>query len=514
MLHAPRTLGDYWAGALSRNLDRPAVCDGAVELSYRALRDATARTMAALHALGLRRGDGIAFLSSNRVEVAAVSIAAAMMGLRSTSLHPAGSEEDHRFVVADAEVRALVVDDRVYAGRGMAVAAACGVMLLTLGPAGEGIDIVAAAAAAAPAPFRSHCQPGDIAAIGYTGGTTGRPKGAVHPQRSLVACMLASLAEWQWPEEIRYLAATPISHVAGQLILPTLLRGGSVHLLPSFDPDAYLATIARARITTAFAVPTMLYRLLETPALAHTDVRSLATFIYGAAPMSPARMGEALERFGPVFMQLYAQTEAPNTICALRKEDHDPARPDRLGSCGQPLGSVTVRLLDGELNEVAAGEPGEICVRGPIVMDGYWQRPEETAAALRGDWLHTGDIARADADGFITIVDRAKDMIITGGFNVYPREVEDALDAHPSVARSAVIGVPDADWGERVVAFVIGRAPVHADQLIDHVRTRKGAVCAPKEVRLVETLPLTAVGKVDKKALRGPEWAQMERMVS
>ncbi len=513
-LHAPPTLGDFWVRALSWHPDRVAVADERLTLTYRGLREISCRTMTALHELGLRRGDGIALLSSNRAEIAAVAVAATMMGLRATALHPAGSEEDHAFVLADAEIRALVVDTEVYGARGAALAARHPALLLTLGPFSEGTDLLARADRAAAAPFRSDCRFGDIAAIGYTGGTTGRPKGVVHGHRSLVACLLAELAEWQWPEQIRYLAASPISHAAGQLILPTLLRGGSVHLLPRFEAEEFLRAIERHRITTLFAVPTMIYRLLETDLGRTIDTRSLETFIYGAAPMAAARMAEALDRFGPVFMQLYAQTEAPNTICALLKEDHDPARPDRLGSCGRPLAGIDVMLADPDLNQVPVGEAGEICVRGPLVMDGYWKRPEETEEALRGGWLHTGDIGRADEDGYITIVDRAKDMIITGGFNVYPREVEDALDAHPAVAKSAVIGVPDGRWGERVVAFVIARDEIGSESLIAHVRDRRGAVWAPKEVRLVSELPLTPLGKIDRKALREQEWRHMERMVS
>jgi fatty-acyl-CoA synthase len=215
-----------------------------------------------------------------------------------------------------------------------------------------------------------------------------------------------------------------------------------------------------------------------------------------------------------VFSQLYGQTEG-YPISLLRKADHDPGRPERFASCGHPVSNLEVKLLDDSLGEVAPGEAGEICVRGPQVMESYWNRPAETEETLKGGWLHTGDVARADEEGYLYIVDRKKDMIITGGFNVYPREVEDALTAHPGVAMAAVIGVPDPKWGEAVTALVVRRAAatVAGEELIRLVKEKKGSTQAPKRVEFVDALPLTAVGKVDKKALRARYWAGQARQV-
>ena len=232
--------------------------------------------------------------------------------------------------------------------------------------------------------------------------------------------------------------------------------------------------------------------------------------------MSPARLTEAMTVFGPVFMQLYAQSEAPNTVTVLRQQDHDPERfPHRLASCGRPIANSQVKLLDDDGHEVPVGEVGEICVRGPLVMQGYWNKPEESARALRHGWLYTGDLARRDADGFIYIVDRSKDMIISGGFNVYPREVEDALTADPAVASAAVIGVPDPKWGEAVKALVVLKpgAQVSAEALIARVREAKGAVQAPKSIEFVDALPVTGLGKLDKKAIRARYWDGQQRAV-
>jgi fatty-acyl-CoA synthase len=229
--------------------------------------------------------------------------------------------------------------------------------------------------------------------------------------------------------------------------------------------------------------------------------------LYGASPMSATRLLEGLERIGPVFSQLYGQTEC-YPISVLRRAEHDPVgRPELIASCGAPVSTVAVALLDAAGAPVPAGEAGELCVRGGGVMEEYWQRPELTADTFAHGWLHTGDIARADDRGYLYIVDRAKDMIISGGFNVYPREVEDALTAHPAVLAAAVYGTPDEKWGEAVNAAVVLRAGaagagVTSAELIAHVKELKGSVQAPKSVHLRTELPMTGVGKVDKKALR------------
>ncbi len=336
-----------------------------------------------------------------------------------------------------------------FAGRGRELAAASSALehVFTIGPADFGRDLLELAASQETAPLRPVAEAGDVAWLAYTGGTTGRSKGVMLPHRSMVFNALITLAEWQWPRQIRLLTATPITHAAGAMIVPVMLRGGSVVMLPGFEPEGFLAAVEEHRISATFLVPTMIYVLLDHPALKETDISSLEMIIYGAAPMSPSRLVEAMEVFGPVFTQLYAQTEAPNTVTCLRMEDHDPARPDLLASCGSPLAGIQVAILDADDNEVAVGEPGEICVRGPLVMDGYWQRPEETAETLRNGWLHTGDMAKRDEDGFYYIVDRSKDMIISGGFNVFPREIEDVLTSHAEVAMAAVIGVPDDKVG-------------------------------------------------------------------
>ena len=264
-------------------------------------------------------------------------------------------------------------------------------------------------------------------------------------------------------------------------------------------------------------VPTAIYVLIDSEAIrAKYDLSSIEMIAYGASPMSPDRLREGIGIFGQNFVQFYGQTEAPLCVTAMRKSDHDLSKSHRFGSCGRPTPLSDVKLFDPQMREVGIGEPGEICVRGSLVMDGYWKLPEATEDAFRGGWLHTGDVAIRDEEGFLYIVDRTKDMIISGGFNIYPRETEDALMAHPAVASAAVIGVPDQKWGEAVKAFVVlkdgGR--VEAAELMAFVKERRGAAWAPKTVEFVNELAMTPLGKFDRKAMRAPYWGDQKRGVA
>ncbi|MFC0284024.1 AMP-binding protein [Camelimonas abortus] len=515
-LQTPPTVGAQVLRALTRYPDRIAFVTDQGGITFAHVRDMMGRMQAVLAGLGLPRGAGVAVLTSNRWETWCLTMAAQASALCTTPLHPLGSLEDHLDQLADADIRVLVVDAETYAARGAELAAkAAGVRhVLTIGNAGYGVDLMAAAAAAGATTARDLARPDDSCVIGYTGGTTGKSKGVWRDHASAAAITNGILADFELPQTPRYLAVAPISHVAGTKVIPTLLRGGSVTLMRGFDPERVLETIEKQRVNFTLFVPTMIYVLLDHPRLDRTDLSSLEYVLYGASPMSPTRLEEALERVGPVFAQLYGQSEC-YPISVLSKADHDRRRPELFASCGFPLSSCQVTLLDGDGEPVPVGEPGEICVRAPQVMGHYWKRPEQTEEAFRHGWLHTGDVARADERGYLYIVDRAKDMIVTGGFNVYPREVEDVLTSHPAVAMAAVIGVPDSKWGEAVKALVVLRpgADVAEQELVALVKEKKGGPHAPKSVEFVDQLPVTAVGKVDKKVLRARYWAGQQRMV-
>jgi len=517
-LHQMASVGRQALTNLTRFADRPAICDGSTSLSYRQLGDMTARLISVLKQAGLRRGNALAILAGNRAEVLAAMLAANLMGMRYTPLHPLAALEDQRFIIADAEIDSLIVDPQKFGARALEIRAGVPHLrhLLTLGPLSGGVDLLEGMRHARPAPLIDESDPQAPAFVIYTGGTTGKSKGALHTHRSIQTATLLMACEWEWPSEIRFLAATPISHAAGGMLRPVMYRGGYTRLLHGFDPEVFCRTIQEERITCTLLVPTILYALIDSPARHRYDLSSLQMIVYGAAPMSPDRLRQAIEVFGPIFVQLYGQTEAPQCIATLRKADHDLTRPERLVSCGLPSAGLDVRLFDSNMKEVPVGSPGEICVRGPLVMEGYWKRPEATAEVFHGGWLHTGDVAVRDNEGYLTIVDRTKDLIITGGVNVYPREVEDALMSHPAVASAAVIGIPDPKWGEAVMAFVVLQkgAAVELDSLRRHVKERKGGPWTPKTIEFVDQLPLTGLGKIDRKALRARFWPSDARQVS
>jgi fatty-acyl-CoA synthase len=516
-LYRPRFLPDLLIAALDRSGDRACLFIDSDVITAAQMRDQISCYVQAFQAQGIAQGKGIATLSKNRPEVLCSMGAIMVGGYRNTPLHPLGSLEDHAYVLEDAAIETLIFDP-VFAERAEQLRERVPGLtsLLSYGKADVGENLVSLAATFEPQRLVGpHVDPEDLSALAYTGGTTGKPKGVMNTYRGSAAMAQIMVSEWQWPDEVRHLVCTPLSHAGSSLFVPLLLRGGSMVVVPGFEAGAVLEAIERHRITTTMLVPSMIYALLDHPRFAQTDLSSLQTVFYGASPMSPARLREAIGKLGSIFFQFYGQTECPQTVCVLRKEDHDPNDLDRLASCGRPVPWVRVGLLDDDGNEVPKGQPGELCVRGPLVMKGYWNKPEETSQALDGGWLHTGDVAREDENGFLTIVDRKKDMIVSGGFNVFPREVEDVISTHPGVAAVAVIGTPDEKWGEAVTAVVVPRhgAQIDIDELIALVKERKGSHYAPKSVEIVDSIPMSPLGKPDKKALRAHYWAGSERFV-
>jgi fatty-acyl-CoA synthase len=502
--------------ALARYPERTAFSWPGGSITYRGATDLIGRIQSIFMQLGFRPGTRAAFLTANRADTWCAGVAAQLSRLAITWLHPLGSLDDQLFQLEDSEAELLVVDGTSFRDRGGELATrATGLKtVFTLGPADYGLNLLAAVEAAGHAAPRCFAGPDDLATLNYTGGTTGKSKGALRHHRELSGASSAILADFEIPDTPRYLTVAPISHVAGTKVLPTLMRGGTVHMLKGFDPEAVFKTIERERINFTLFVPTMIYVMLDHPALDSTDLSSLELLLYGASAMSPSRLVEGIARIGPVFSQLYGQTEC-YPVSVLRKADHDPKTPELFLSCGFPIAACEVKILDDDDHEVKTGEAGEICVRAPFAMAEYWKRPEQTAETLKNGWLHTGDIARADERGYMFILDRKKDMIVSGGFNIFPREIEDVLSQHADVAMVAVVGVPDDKWGEAVTAIVVARqgARPSEDELINLVKAKKGSAHAPKHVKFVSELPMTGVGKVDKKVLKAGFWTGRERMV-
>jgi acyl-CoA synthetase (AMP-forming)/AMP-acid ligase II len=346
----------------------------------------------------------------------------------------------------------------------------------------------------------------DTVMIAGTGGTTGTPKGVLltgHNIETMTALTLMSYPFDPGRAPV-YLALAPLTHAAGVLCFPVLTLGGEIVIMPSPDLGEFLALTERHRVSHAFLPPTLIYLLLDHPALPAADLSSLRCLWYGAAPMSTSRLEQAIKVIGPVLGQLFGQTEAPMMISTLAPSDH--VYPDgtlargRFASAGRPTPLTTVAIMDEAGSLLPPGERGEIVVRGPLVTPGYYKNPAATAEASRHGWHHTGDVGYLDDDNYLYIVDRLKDMIITGGFNVYSAEVEQALLAHPAILDCAVVGLPDDKWGERVTA-VLQLHPGHevtADEVRAFVKDRVGSVKAPKQVEVWPDLPRSRVGKVLK----------------
>ena len=361
----------------------------------------------------------------------------------------------------------------------------------------------------------------DVVMLSPTGGTTGTPKGVMNTHRSLQTFVSHYMMACHYGHRERpvNLAAAPMTHTAGVLSLPTTARGGTVVVVTRPDPVMIFSAIEQHGVTEFFLPPTVIYRLLEVPNIERLDFSSLKYFLYGAAPMSVDKLKKAIKVFGPVMTGGYGQTEAPASIAMLSPEQHFAgtvlASDERLTSVGRPGPMIRVEIMDEHNCILPPGSTGEICVRGDLVMKGYYNAPDKTAETIVDGWLHTGDIGHLDAEGYLYVTDRKKDMLISGGFNVYPSEVEQVIWAHPAVQDCAVIGVPDAVWGEAVKAVVElnpGKS-VTAEELIALCKDKLGSVKAPKSVEFTPALPRSTAGKVLKKDLRAQYWTAAQRKI-
>jgi len=339
-------------------------------------------------------------------------------------------------------------------------------------------------------------------AIKFTGGTTGLPKGVMQPTRAWVANIVNQIHTWQLTEADRYVVAAPVTHGTSTYLLPILAQGGALVFLDEHTPAAITSAFRERGGTIAFMPPTLIYMLMAQPGVSRADFPALRNLVYGGAPMPVEKVGEVLAFFGPVVGATYGQTEAPQIVTALAPAEL--ADPANLGSAGRVTWFSTVGIMDSSGQLLPAGQSGEVVVRGDLVMTGYWRLPDKTAETLINGWLHTGDVGVMDERGYLTIKDRLRDVIITGGFNVYPIDVENALAQHPAVYECCVFGLPDDKWGEAVQAAVQFYPGQHADaaELQAFVRARLGPVHTPKAIHVLTTLPRSSVGKVLKTAVR------------
>ncbi|HEY0398175.1 MAG TPA: AMP-binding protein, partial [Acidimicrobiia bacterium] len=441
-------VGEMVREAARRYGDRPAIVSAERTMSFRGFDDATDRLGNALLARGLRPGDVVGILLPNGIDGLIIYYALAKAGLVRVSLNLRDSDADHAYKLGLVGARALIAGD----GHGLDAE-------IVIRP--DDLESLIEGGPAGPCD-----EPRDFGAVyryGFTGGTTGRSKAVILTmanEHAEVANFLIDLLPDIRPGDTM-LHAAPVTHASGAFFLPHLFRGARNVVITRFDPGAFLEELERTRATTTFVVPTMLSMLLDDPGV-EDDKVSLRRLCYGAAPAAPSLLERAQTIFGPVLANTYGQAEAPMCITCLQPEDHA----GRFGSAGKPYTLAQVRIVDEDDHELPAGGEGEIVTRGPHVCAGYHEQPDETAKTMRGGWLHTGDLGVADEEGFITLLDRRHDMIISGGFNVYPRAVEDVLLAHPAVREAAVVGLLDERWGEKVHAVVATRVPVSEDELL------------------------------------------------
>jgi acyl-CoA synthetase (AMP-forming)/AMP-acid ligase II len=505
------------------NGDGPASIDGARRQTWRGFADRVARLAGALRGLGVAPGDRVAMLSLNSDRFLEYYFAVPWAGAVIVPLNFRWSRAEIAYVLTDADIGVLMVDGAFV--EVAAVLRAEAPELRTVIRAGEGaappdmLDYERLIADAPPcAPVDR--DPEDVFGIFYTGGTTGVAKGVMLSTRGLWANVMVLFADFRIADGEVFLHVPPMFHLAdGIYVLAITAAAGTHVVIPRFDAAAVVAAVRAHGVTALGLVPTMLKAVIEHPDFDPAGFATVRRIIYGAAPMSETLLRAALERLpGVSFAQAFGQTELSPIATVLKPEHHTPggAHAGRLRSVGQAVHGTAIRIVDAARGELPAGEVGEIAVRGPGAMLGYWRKPAETAAALAGGWVYTGDAGYLDAEGFLYVVDRIKDMVISGGENVYSVEVEHALLQHPAVSACAVIGIPHERWGEAVHAIVVVRngATPSEQSLIDHCRGLIAGYKCPRSIELRrEPLPLSAAGKVLKRELREPYWRGQPRRI-
>jgi len=491
--------------------ERTAVLFEDKSLTYAEVDELSNRFAHVLARNGIGRGGRLAILANNSLYTMPVDFACVKAGAARTSLNARLSGEEHEHMLHETGAR-LVIYDAELAERAEALGSRMtGLKMLGLGSSRCGSDLLIEAASAPADDPRNPAEPDDVLVTAFTSGTTGRLKAAEHTQASYAAvCINTSMNLPDIAPDDVMLHAASLFHASGCFLLPYWLKGACSAVLARFEPGEFLEAIARWRVTSIHVVPTMLAMLQAHPEIEKADLSSVRTIVYGASPMPLPVIKRAIELWGPRFVQYYGQTEAPLFITKLDKQDHVGRNAERrLLACGRPSADCEIRLIDEKGDDVPAGEQGEIALRAPFVMKGYFNAPDLNAATfVEGGWLRTRDVGRFDEEGYLYLVDRTSDMIITGGYNVYPREVEDALMAHPSVLECAVVGAPHEKWVEAVIAFVVLRpgGKVSGDELVEFAREQLASYKAPKSVRFIEQIPKSAVGKVLRRALRDPLW--------
>ncbi len=506
-------LNEYIRHNSSLYKNKIAIATSTIKMTYLELFEYCRYFGCALHGLGLKKGDRIAFLDVNSIELAAGHFAVPACGMVVVPLNHRLAKEELRGILEDAGAAVLI-----YSPPFGEIVDEIRPMLSSINhfictrKRGEELILSSLIENATQLTFEEPTE-NDLAALLYTSGTTGKPKGVQLSHGNVTSTIATLLIETGFRSEDIGLMVAPLFHVAGcHIYMAAIARGCTVNLLPAFDPIKTLEAFSNTEATITLLVPAMIGALLNTPGQENFNLSSLRVMVYAGAPMTPELLKKSIDRFGNIFMQIYGLTET-SVLTRLDIEDHN--EPELLLSCGREMIGCRIKLVDDDGHETRTGEIGQIIAKGDNITSGYWNAQEETKLSIKNGWFYTGDAAISDERGYVFLKDRKKDMIVSGGENIYPVEVENVLAEIPEILEAAVIGIPDQKWGEVVIAIahLDKDRKISEEQIIDFCKRKLAGYKCPKKIVFSDLLPRTPSGKVKKNVLREPFWKEFERKI-